>query len=176
MVRPASTIAGGSTIEANIFPLLDLDFLDNIKLVNYVRTEVKNGNTTPDVSSKSKFEDDVYLKPVLEDDALLYSLDDLAEEQGEDAAPAAETNRQVLELQENLERLQTQFSEYRLAVQKSMDDQLSKEDDKLAESDPQPSAKAIDRHQDAEDGYFVSYAYNGRMSRSIYHAYDTDTF
>ena len=155
-----------STIEANFFfPLLDLDFLDNIKLVNYVRTEVKNGNNTPDVSSKSKFEDEVYLKPVLEDDALLYSLDDLTEEQVEHAVPAAETNRQVLELQENLERLQTQFSEYRLAVQKSMDDQLSKEDDKLAESNPQPSAKAVDRLQDAEDGYFVSYAYNGRMSR-----------
>jgi hypothetical protein len=161
-------------LRLTIFPLLDLDFLDNIKLVNYVRTEVKNGNNTPDVSSKSKFEDDVYLKPVLEDDALLYSLDDLAEEQGEDAAPATETNRQVLELQENLERLQTQFSEYRLAVQKSMDDQLSKEDDKLAESNPQPSAKAVDRLQDAEDGYFVSYAYNGMISRPAYHAYDTN--
>lgn len=174
MVRPVSTLARSSTIEAKIFPLLDLDFLDNIKLINYVRTEVKNGNSTPDLSSKSKFEDDVYLKPVLEDDALLYSLDDLAEEQGEDAVPATETNRQVLELQENLARLQTQFTEYRLAVQKSMDDQLSKEDDKLAESNPQPSAKAIDRHQDAEDGYFVSYSYNGRISRSTDHAYDAD--
>lgn len=86
-------------------------------MVNYVRTQVKKGNNTPDVSSKSNFEDDVYLKPVLEDDALLYSLDDLADEQGEDAVPATETNRQVLELQENLERLQNQFSEYRLAVQ-----------------------------------------------------------
>lgn len=147
--------------------IADLDFLDNIKLVNYIRTEVKNGNNTPDVSSKTKFEDDVYLKPVLEDDALLYSLDDLAEDQNEDSAPGSETNRQVLELQENLERLQTQFSEYRLAVQKSMDDQLSKEDEKLAELKPQPSAKAIDRLQEADDGYFVSYAYNGAHSRPI---------
>lgn len=138
-----------------------MDFLDNIKLVNYVRSEVKNGNNAPDVSSKSKFEDDVYLKPVLEDDALLYSLDDLAEEQDEPSAPETEAERQVLELQENLERLQTQFSEYRLAVQQSMDDQLSKEDEKLAKSTPKPSSHAIDRHQEAEDGYFVSYAYNG---------------
>jgi protein arginine N-methyltransferase 3 len=138
-----------------------LDFLDNIKLVNYVRSEVKNGNNAPDVSSKSKFEDDAYLKPVLEDDALLYSLDDLAEEQDEPSAPGTEAERQVLELQENLERLQTQFSEYRLAVQQSMDDQLSKEDEKLAASTPKPSSHAIDRHQEAEDGYFVSYAYNG---------------
>lgn len=145
--------------------LLDLDFLDNIKLVNYVRTEVKNGNRTPDVSSKSKFEDDAYLKPVLEDDALLYSLDDITEEQGDESAPSAETNRQVSELQEKLEELQTQFSEYRIAVQKSMDDQLSKEDEKLAEATPKPSAHAIDRLQEADDGYFVSYAYNGEACR-----------
>jgi protein arginine N-methyltransferase 3 len=145
-----------------------LDFLDNIKLVNYVRSEVKKGNNTPDVSSKSKFEDDAYLKPVLEDDALLYSLDDLAEE-GEASVPGTEAERQVLELQENLERLQTQFSEYRLAVQQSMDDQLSKEDQKLAEATPKPSNHAIDRHQEAEDGYFVSYAYNGMKIPPIHY-------
>lgn len=142
---------------------LDLDFLDNIKLVNYVRTEVKNGNNAPDVSSKSKFEDDTYLKPVLEDDALLYSLDDLAEEQAEETTPGGETSRQVNELQEKLEQLQTQFSEYRLAVQKSMDDQLSKEDQQLAENTPKPSTHTVDRLQEADDGYFVSYAYNGRI-------------
>lgn len=122
---------------------------------------MKNGNSNPDVSSKSNFEDDAYLKPVLEDDALLYSLDDLTEEQGDESAPSAETNRQVNELQEKLEQLQTQFSEYRQAVQKSMDDQLSKEDEKLAEVAPKPSAHTVDRLQEADDGYFVSYAYNG---------------
>lgn len=68
---------------ANLFlsGLLDLDFLDTIKLVNYVRSSVKDGNTTPDVSSKEKFQDEAYLKPVLEDDALLYSLDDIEDEE-----------------------------------------------------------------------------------------------
>ncbi|KAJ5749015.1 uncharacterized protein N7511_010711 [Penicillium nucicola] len=154
---------------------LDLDFLDNIKLVNYVRSEVKKGNTTPDVSSKAKFEDDAYLKPVLEDDALLYSLDDLAEED-EASAPGTEAERQVIELQENLERLQTQFSEYRLAVQQSMDDQLSKEDQKLAESTPKPSSHAIDRHQEAEDGYFVSYAYNAIHESMLKDSIRTDSY
>lgn len=129
-----------------------------IKLVNYVRTQVKSGNKTPDVSTKAQFDDDAYLKPALEDDALLYSLDDLADDRGEDAAPGTEAERQVLELQEDLERLQTQFSEYRLAVQKSMEDQLSKEEEKL---DNAPSAQTTDRIQEAEDGYFVSYSYNG---------------
>lgn len=147
--------------ELIVDPVAGLDFLDMIKLVNYVRTQVKSGNKTPDVSTKAQFDDDAYLKPVLEDDALLYSLDDLADDQGEDAAPGTEAERQVLELQEDLERLQTQFSEYRLAVQKSMEDQLSKEEKKL---DNAPSAQTTDRMQEAEDGYFVSYSYNGMFS------------
>lgn len=135
-------------------------------MVNYVRSEVKAGNKTPDVSLKSTFADDTYLKPVLEDDALLYSLDDILEEQA-DAAPGGEAERRVLELQEDLERLQTQFSEYRLAVQKSMEDQLSQEDEKLesAPSAKGPSAKTKDRLQEAETDYFTSYSYNGMWKR-----------
>ncbi|KAJ5601681.1 hypothetical protein N7510_011215 [Penicillium lagena] len=152
---------------------LGLDFLDMIKLVNYVRTQVKSGNMTPDVSTKAQFADDAYLKPVLEDDALLYSLDDLADDQGEDAAPGTEAERQVLELQEDLERLQTQFSEYRLAVQKSMEDQLSKEEEKL---DNAPSAQTADRIQEAEDGYFVSYSYNGIHESMLKDTVRTDSY
>ncbi|KAJ5104137.1 hypothetical protein N7532_004666 [Penicillium argentinense] len=137
---------------------LGLDFLDSIKLVNYIRSQVKAGNTTPDVSSKSRFEDDAYMKPVLEDDALLYSLDDIAEEQNEDAAPGGDAERRVLELQEDLERLQTQFSEYRTAVQKSMEDQLTKEDEKL---EPGVSAKSsADKTEEVDADYFSSYSYN----------------
>jgi protein arginine N-methyltransferase 3 len=136
-----------------------LDFLDTIKLVNYVRSEVKAGNHTPDVSSKAKFEDDAYLKPVLEDDAVLYSLDDINEDQNDEPAPGTEAERKVLELQEQLERLQTQFSEYRLAVQKSLDDQLNKEDERL---EPGENVKrpVKDRLEDADADYFTSYAYN----------------
>lgn len=138
--------------------ITDLDFIDTIKLVNYVRSEVKAGNKSPDVSSKSRFEDDAFLKPALEDDALLYSLDDIVEEQDQEA-PATDAERRVLELQEDLERLQTQFSEYRIAVQKSMEDQLTKEDEKL---EPAASVKGApkDRIQEADADYFTSYAYN----------------
>ena len=126
-------------------------------MVNYVRSEVKSGNKTPDVSSKEKFADDAYMKPVLEDDALLYSLDDITEEQGEEAAPGSDAERRVQELQEDLERLQSQFSEYRLAVQQSMDDQLAKEDDKIAPTGKSSAIKA----QEIDEDYFASYAYNG---------------
>lgn len=142
----------------------DLDFLDTIKLVNYIRSQVKAGNMTPDVSSKAKFDDEAYLKPVLEDDALLYSLGDVLEED-ESEVPGGAAEKRVLELQEDLERLQTQFSEYRLAVQKSMDEQLSKEDEGLS-SPPSAPPKSTNRIEAAESDYFTSYSYNGMRLRS----------
>ncbi|PYH82803.1 S-adenosyl-L-methionine-dependent methyltransferase [Aspergillus uvarum CBS 121591] len=139
----------------------DLDFLGTIKLVNYVRSQVKQGNMSPDVSSKDKFDDELYLMPVLEDDALLYSLDDIDEE-GLEAAGETDAERRVIELQEDLERLQTQFSEYRDAVQKSMEEQLSKEDEKLKANPNAPTARrTTSKIEEADADYFVSYSYNG---------------
>lgn len=144
---------------------IDLDFLDLIKLVNYVRSEVEAGNKTPDVSSKSKFEDDVYLKPVMEDDALLYSLDDITEEQNQAVTPGSDTERKVSELQEALERLQTQFSEYRLAVQKSMEDQLTKEEEKLETGASVKNSST--KIQEADADYFTSYSYNSTFKPDL---------
>ncbi|PYI15483.1 S-adenosyl-L-methionine-dependent methyltransferase [Aspergillus japonicus CBS 114.51] len=139
----------------------DLDFLGTIKLVNYVRSQVKQGNMSPDVSSKDKFDDELYLMPVLEDDALLYSLDDIDEE-GPEAAGETDAERRVIELQEDLERLQTQFSEYRDAVQKSMEEQLSKEDEKLkANPNASTARRTTSKIEEADADYFVSYSYNG---------------
>ncbi|KAJ5887922.1 hypothetical protein N7495_007963 [Penicillium taxi] len=156
---------------------LNLDFFDTIKLVNYIRTAVKDGKI-PDVSSKSNFDDDVYLKPVLEDDALLYSLDDVTEEQAESAAPTSEAERKVVELQEDLERLQLQFSEYRTAVQKSMEDQLNKEDDdKLDPKNATVSKFAnANRISEADEDYFASYAYNGIHESMLKDAIRTDAY
>jgi protein arginine N-methyltransferase 3 len=141
--------------------VIDLDFLDSIKLVNYVRTQVKAGNKRPDVSSKSQFEDDAYLKPVLEDDALLYSLDDIAEEEAGNEASSGDADGRVLELQEELERLQTQFSEYRTAVQQSLEDQLTKEDEKLQ---PDAAKKSTDKTEEVDADYFSSYSYNSTLA------------
>lgn len=144
--------------------LADLDFIGTIKLINYIRTQVKAGNTSPDVSSKEKFDDDAYMKPALEDDALLYSLDDIVDDEAEEAG-GSDAERRVIELQEDLERLQSQFSEYRLAVQQSMEEQLSQEDSKLTSSGP--SGKAADKIEEADSDYFSSYSYNGIASRVV---------
>ena len=50
-----------------------------MKLVNYLRAEVKAGNAKPDVSDAKAWADDKYLQPTLEDDALLFNLDDIDE-------------------------------------------------------------------------------------------------
>lgn len=144
---------------------IDLDFLDSIKLVNYVRTQVKAGNKSLEISSKSQFDDDAYLKPVLEDDALLYSLDDIADGDTGNEAPGSDADRRVLELQEELERLQAQFSDYRSAVQQSLEDQLTKEDEKL-----QPEVttkKSTDKTEEVDADYFSSYSYNSMWSQSF---------
>lgn len=145
--------------------LSDLDFLGTIKLVNYIRSQVKAGNLSPDVSSKSNFEDEVYLKPVLEDDALLYSLDDI-EDQDPEVPGGTEAERRVTELQEDLERLQSQFSEYRIAVQKSMEEQLSKEDEKLI-SAASSAQKSTSKAEAIDSDYFSSYSYNGMLALPI---------
>lgn len=56
---------------------LGLDFYATIKFVNYIRSEVLSGKDRPDVSSTAAWADDKFLQPVLEDDALLFTLDDL---------------------------------------------------------------------------------------------------
>jgi type I protein arginine methyltransferase len=161
---------GGNEKKANYnyFAIFSgLDFLDTIKLVNYIRSEVKRGNTKFDISSKSIFDDEKFLKPVLEDDALLYSLDDLNEgstqPQSADTVKNTSESKHIRELQEALDRLQSQFTAYRLAVQDSLDEQLQKEDKLVGVSENnscQKSNGATGRIEAADSDYFTSYSYN----------------
>ena len=57
-----------------------LDFYGTIKLVNYVRDAAINGLQAIDTSAADLWKDDKYLQPVLENDALLFSLDELVED------------------------------------------------------------------------------------------------
>lgn len=144
--------------------LLGLDFLGTIRLINYIRSEVARGNAQPDVSSSSLFEDEKYLLPVLEDDALLFSLDDIPS--GLSSDEAAEPTDRIKDLEEELSRLQEEFVEYKHLVQQSLSKQLANQTDEgpSASSDQQKSDKApeTDRLKNAEAGYFTSYAYNSK--------------
>lgn len=57
-----------------------LDFYGTIKLVNYIRTATLQGVTRVDTSMPNQWSDDKYLQPALENDALLFSLDELVED------------------------------------------------------------------------------------------------
>ncbi|KAL9103856.1 MAG: hypothetical protein Q9163_001134 [Psora crenata] len=70
---------------------LRLEYIEMIKLVNYIRSQTLAGMRPPDISTKSVFEDDQYLKPVLEDDPLLYSLEDALSSDGFDGQQVAST-------------------------------------------------------------------------------------
>ncbi|EON67526.1 hypothetical protein W97_06894 [Coniosporium apollinis CBS 100218] len=159
----------------------DLDFYGRIKLVNYIRAEVQAGNTKPDLSSKSLFEDDKYLQPVLEDDALLFCLDDLIDElegppqtsviggRGK-ALFASEQNPlvRISELESQLERMRIQFAEYRETVSKTLEQRWEDSPTAPTSATAGPSttssngtANRATKRTEAEDAsYFQSYSYN----------------
>ncbi|KAI9871839.1 MAG: hypothetical protein M1830_002393, partial [Pleopsidium flavum] len=160
---------------------LGLDFYGTIRLVNYIRSEVNAGNTKLHISSKAVFEDDKYLKPVLEDDALLFGLDDVIggpsngatavnghgngnATDGSDIGPLS----RVVELEEELQRLQSQFLEYRETVRETLDDRwndkdslLSSHPNHVASSAPIINgASGAPAPRDDDSHYFTSYSYN----------------
>lgn len=61
-----------------------------MRLVNYIRSTVASGTTTPDVSDASLWLDEKYMQPTLQDDAVLFSLDDIMEFGNEEATMTAE--------------------------------------------------------------------------------------
>ncbi|THW22427.1 S-adenosyl-L-methionine-dependent methyltransferase [Aureobasidium pullulans] len=150
-----------------------LDFFGAIKLVNYIRGEAKNGNQKPDVSSKSLFEDDKYMQPALEDDALLFSLDDVLD--SEDAAgqdlPIGSSGDKTAELEAQLARLREQFAEYKLTVEKTLDDRWN---EPSKEGEAGSSKTKNENHQDP--GYFDSYSYNDIHQTMLQDTVRTDAY
>jgi protein arginine N-methyltransferase 3 len=155
--------------------VVGLDIYGRIKLINYIRSEVKAGNLEPDVSSASKFDDNKYLKLVLEDDALLYSrdeFDDLADDDAPGAqsaatesAPTAIAQQQespdakIKRLEDELSYTQDRFDQYRKLVQGTLDKRWLEID----KSDPGPSEPKGD------ETYFDSYSYNGMFFSTAQH-------
>ncbi|THY10319.1 S-adenosyl-L-methionine-dependent methyltransferase [Aureobasidium pullulans] len=150
-----------------------LDFFGAIKFVNYIRGEAKNGNQKPDVSSKSLFEDDKYMQPALEDDALLFSLDDVLD--SEDAAgqdlPIGSSGDKTAELEAQLARLREQFAEYKLTVEKTLDDRWN---EPSKEGEAGSSKTKNENHQDP--GYFDSYSYNDIHQTMLQDTVRTDAY
>ena len=146
---------------------LGLDFYGNIKLVNYLRSQVHSGKPVPSEITRKDFDDEKYLKPVLEDDAVLFTLDDLPEvaeipveeSTAQDKGKGVERDSGVLiarvsELEEELRRVQSQFSDYRDTVKTTLDK-------KWEEPSASGSAAPKEEKRDDDSHYFSSYSYNG---------------
>lgn len=147
-----------------------------IKLVNFIRSEIQSGNLTPDLSSKSAVEDDRYLQPVLEDDALLYSLEEVIGVIEDEVLPAANVNgkelpsgergagavNRVIELEREIQRIQHEFSEYRETVNKTLEDRWnSTHDADKSTNGAEESGNEKQLRQDDDSHYFSSYSTNG---------------
>jgi hypothetical protein len=140
---------------------LQLDFYGAIKLVNFVRQRVQQGQPLPETISAEDLNDDVLLKPVLENDALLFTLDEVLEAQNlsdsQDTSAADLLNRNKA-LEEELETLRNQYENYRLTVEQTLDK-------RWAEDAPRAGSSKASEKEDESAYYFESYAYHGTFTR-----------
>lgn len=142
---------------------LQLDFLGAVKLVNFIRHCVEQGQSLPDVISQGDIDNDIFLKPVLENDAVLFSLGDVLEEAARGDADAVDEQTRALvahnrQLEAELVVLQSSFANYRLTVQRTLDKRWGNDDN--PDSKPHVSCRIASAEHDA-DYYFQSYATHG---------------
>ncbi|KAA8900449.1 S-adenosyl-L-methionine-dependent methyltransferase [Sphaerosporella brunnea] len=134
-----------------------LDFYSRIKLVNYIRTHKAYDAAAMD------WEDEKYLKPVVEGDAMLFELED-GEEEGE-------VDR-VKELEEQLRDLKMQFAEYKERVSERFVQQLDVS--AVVEVKGEATEKPVLRDNDSH--YFNSYAGNDIHELMLKDAVRTDAY
>ena len=141
---------------------------------------MKQGNQTLNITSKAQFEGSQYLQPVLEDDALLYNLDDLdaateldpiGKGQGQTVQPEVTTQvTRVIELEKELRLLQKQLADHQSAVNDFLEEKWNANDntDNTDASNVQPSlsilnnTKSMAHTMEDDSDYFASYSYNGK--------------
>lgn len=150
--------------------LAELDFYGCVKLINYVRRSVRDNGPSVDVSSRALFESDEYLKPTLEDDAVLFGIDEILESIHANDPPPAEMGREesqdtksvrIKQLEEQLEQMQTQFTAYREDVARTLDRRWN-EREPLRNAPPAASVSSAQDTAEAQDDkdYFDSYSFS----------------
>ncbi|KAL8734363.1 MAG: hypothetical protein Q9166_001561 [cf. Caloplaca sp. 2 TL-2023] len=103
----------------------DLETYGMIKLINFVREQVSQDLFQPVISPKSFLEGDRYMKPFIEDDALLYSIDEIfdvarqrAHHQAEGSTDQTASPEDIEDLIKQNEMLREQVVYFRNAVHK----------------------------------------------------------
>ena len=155
--------------------------------MNFIRAATLAGQSRNEISFGSS-QDEKYLQPILKEDALLYSLDDIFtfEEPPEAVSSSKNNSSEVDELQRRLNEVTSQFAEYRKEVNQSFYDRLENAEseqkfDKHAKSSarstfestaPNSEANGSEPHSDDyETSYFSSYSYNGQCLSLLYYCF-----
>ncbi|KAK9313592.1 S-adenosyl-L-methionine-dependent methyltransferase [Lipomyces starkeyi] len=176
---------------------LGLDFFGKLKLINYVRAQVQAG-IQPELNRPEFFlEDSQYLKPTMQDDALLFGIqDDNSEEEEEDpdviyekeqlVEVARENAERVKFLQSQLKELQLQFDEYKDIVRTVLNrdfDSDSGSDGNFSSRSSSPERRARPaangkgkKKANNDDHYFESYAYNDIHEIMLKDSIRTDSY
>lgn len=131
--------------------------------MNFIRSEVKAGNKPTKFDSAVSFSDDRYLQPVLEDDAVLFSIDDLptSDHAEEPPLPSVEptSHSETPDLEQQLRTLKVEYEQYRNQVDSILEKRWSSDDSVAAGSSKQPGNQPSKQDR-IDDGYFDSYSYN----------------
>lgn len=152
---------------------LRLDFHGCVKLVNYIRQRVHEGLPVSEQDiTKAIIEDDQYLKPVLEDDAVIIGLFDLPELEPEHASGSGAESSAVddllkrnADLQEEISRITAQFESYRATVSETLDQRwgdAAEAEAAASKDNAMTVAAGKKKPEDASKYYWESYATNGR--------------
>ncbi len=154
-----------------------------VKLINYVRGEVFAGNGPPDLTTNIAFQDDHYLRPVLEDDPLLYSLHDIIgegldqEAGGRSSEPEEAVSQKggpgadrVSELEEKLRHAQLEIEARKQELEAlklrfgglgSSEQSLDGSQSGALDAGNEPSKNAAE-FGNTDSSYFASYSGHGR--------------
>ena len=170
-------IATGFDLVATVRQL-KLDFHGAVKLVNYIRQCLKSGTPASSAISWEEINQDRYLQPVLENDAVIFSLDEILDSEsdlgqdgrdeqsgpgGSDAPPRVTLTAREKELINQLSKIQNEYSNYRLAVEETLDKRWAEQS-----ANPDKQANSFDEEKNSGyDDYFESYAANG-MSANLH--------
>lgn len=164
---------------------LQLDFHGSVKLVNYVRQRVHDGKSVTEAISSSDISDDKYLKPVLDDDALIIGLFDLPEIEVESSddktgktVDPEEIAKRNAELEEQLSRMTLQFDNYRQSVQQLLDERWGDADQAEAEAreNKGKGKEVAEEPLDPSRYYWESYAGNDIHETMLKDAVRTDAY
>lgn len=135
--------------------------------MNYIRTKTHAQPTQRlDTPCKEDFASDEYLQPVLEDDAVLFSLEDLDEEPSEDNATKQPTESvtdapHVTEISQYL----TRIAELEQALERSREAFLK--DRKGSIDRPAATTRKQDQKDEHDRFYFDSYSTRGESGQPL---------